>query len=165
MQYTPGIAEQEKTTADVMAAALKQIQARPAGMSPDEVRKLNRAGKDVRVYCPTLGITVKRVRMITKGGMEVGWKTINDIPEAKIDQYARRQKSGKSRNLINNDLELAGLDVWDDGNKYIHVGFLHRTEQNTYREMTDEATYTYLRYGVIPTAKTTIDGYTKHPPA
>ena len=159
----PDIAKQEKTTAEAMAAALKQIQARPAGQTPDEIRKLNRAGKDVRVYSPSLGITVKRARMITKGGMEIGLKNIQDIPEAKIDQYVSRLKSGKSRNLIHNDLELAGLDVWD-GNKYDYVGFRHHTDKRKLPFSTGltpmwesrEMTFTYMRHGLNPLAPTTI---------
>jgi hypothetical protein len=167
------VAKGYRGLADDVAKSLRQIAARPAGMSPEKVRELNRAGKDVKVYSPTLGITVKRARTITKGGMEIGLKNIQDIPERKIDEYVGRIRStsnDKQRNRIHDDLELAGLDVWDDGNKYIHVGFLHRESHGTFGNSTAryygdpnyyETTYTYMRYGVVPTARPTIDGYFK----
>ena len=152
----PDIAKQEKTTAEAMAAALKQIQARPAGMSPDEVRKLNRAGKDVRVYSPTLGITVKRTRLITKGGKEVGLKNFLDVSDKKIDDYVRRLRGvTDKRNNIQDDLKLAGLDATDTN--YTYVGFRHRAEQGYwtdyegtqhYKEKTD----TVMRNPYIPAA-------------
>lgn len=162
------VAKGYRGLADDVAKSLRQIAARPAGMSPEKVRELNLAGKDVKVYSPTLGITVKRARLITKGGMEIGLKNIQDIPEKKIDEYIGRIRSADGRNKFHDDLELAGLDV-QDGSKHLNVGFLHRESHGTYNNSSAryygdpnyyETTYTYLRNGMVPTAKTTVDGYT-----
>ena len=165
----PEVAVGYRGLADDVAKSLRQIAARPAGMSPEKVRELNRAGKDVKVYSPTLGITVKRARTITKGGMEIGLKNIQDIPERKLGDYVRRIRSAPNRNQFHDDLELAGLDV-QDGSKVRLLGFLHRESHGTFNNSSAryygdpnyyETTYTYLRYGVVPTAKPTIDGYFK----
>lgn len=116
------VAPKYQPVADGMTEAFKQIAARPAGQSPDEIRKLNQAGKDISVYSPSLGITIKHSRKVT-GGQPVGNKSIEDVDDKKINEYARRMQGSQWE-----DLELAGLEVGNKNDAFLGLGFRHHAE-------------------------------------
>ena len=116
------VAPKYQPLADGVAEALKQLTARPAGMSPEKVRELNRAGKDVKVYSPSLGITIKRSRVVT-GGQDVSKKSIEDVSDAKINDYKSRMRGSQWQ-----DLELAGLETGNEGDAFDGIGFRHHVE-------------------------------------
>ena len=124
----PANADKYQPLANKVATAIKQIAARPAGMSPDKVRELNRAGKDVKVYSPTLGIAIKHSRLVT-GGNSLGSNTIEIAPHQKIMEYQRHMRGSQQ-----DDLQLAGLDVNDDPNSFLGIGFRHIATYERYHQ-------------------------------
>ena len=100
-----------------VAEALKQIDARPAGISPEQVRESNGKGKDFKLYSPTLGVTIKKSRKV-KAGRDYG-SAKNDIGDGYIAVYAAKSMLRGGRW---NDLELAGLEVDNDQN-FQGIGF------------------------------------------
>lgn len=103
--------------ANNVCVALEQIDARPAGTNPDDVRKANQAGKDIKVYSPSLGFSIKRSR-IAKGGLEVGLTSNESCSDDKIMEYSKRLQGG-----LYDDLVLAGLEVGDESTQFDGIGF------------------------------------------
>ena len=129
----PANADKYQPLANKVAASIKQIAARPAGTSPEKVRELNRdgsavnkKGKDVKVYSPTLGITIKHCWKVN-GGRSLGDNSIEDINDAKIKDYNSRIRGSQWE-----DLELAGLDVGDKSDTYSGIGFRHTARYESY---------------------------------
>ncbi len=127
----PVVADKYQPELDNVKSALRQIASRPAGQSPEDVRKLNDRIYDkekgyhngntyFNVYSPSLGFTIKRCSL--HEGSRYLW---NDerISNEKIDEY-RRRLHGTPRE----DLVLAGLDVNKDA-RPTGIGFRNHAEE------------------------------------
>ena len=104
----------------ICRSTLKQIDARPVGVSPEQVR----ANNGTKVYSSTLGYTIGNRQKCT--GSKYGHPRNDDVTDAKILNY--RVKADMRGGLLN-DIRLAGLEMWKDGDKFDGIGF--RFEEKT----------------------------------
>lgn len=102
-----------------MVEALEQVDARPAGTSPDEMRQLNQNGKDFKLYSPSLGYSIRRSRIVN-GGLEASSKTDERLDNERINEYVRRLQGS-----LYDDLQLAGLEVGDENTKFDGIVLRH----------------------------------------
>ena len=135
----PAVASKYQRELDSVKAALQQIAARPAGMSPEEVRRLNQAGKEINVYSPSIGYAIRHCWYATKGS---GWGDAKGDAEKDVlfthgDERVTNDKIWGYKNRLNGrspieDIKLAGLDV-DDPSKdgiFRGISFSQRWETN-----------------------------------
>lgn len=115
----PKVKHKYQPEADNVAAALAQIEARPAGTSPEQVRELNQAGKDFKLYSPSLGYSIKRSRLVN-GGLECSKESDERTSNDKINEYKNRLQGS-----LYEDLQLAGLESGDENTKFDGIGFRH----------------------------------------
>ena len=113
------IEEKYKGITSSVKAALQQIAARPAGQSPEEVRKLNQAGKEIKVYSPSLGFTIKQSRHVGGYAFQNPATLVNKkcdltrTEEITTDDQIAKYRDRLSEGDIWKDLKLAGLDTVD----------------------------------------------------
>ena len=117
----PSMVDKFQPDLDNVGAALQQIALRPAGQSPEAVRKLNQAGQEINVYSPSLGYAIKQSRYVTSGyafadpgklegkyNCSISQKELRTNDEL-ITKYRNRLYEGD----IWEDLKFAGLEVGD----------------------------------------------------
>ena len=115
----PVVAYKYQPELDNVKAALRQIALRPAGQSPEEVRKLNQAGKEINVYSPTLGYSIKQSRHISCGyafgdpGEFNDHRALTRTEELTQDDQITKYRDRLYNGDIWEDLKLAGLDAGD----------------------------------------------------
>ena len=127
---SPSMVDKFQPDLDNVGAALQQIALRPAGQSPEEVRKLNQAGEEINVYSPSLGCAIKQSRYVTSGyafgdpgkldskNYAISRKE-QITTEAQMTTYRDRLYEGD----IWEDLKFAGLEVGDpnQSEEYKHM--------------------------------------------
>ena len=115
----PAVKGKYQPEADNVVEALEQVDARPAGMEPDEIRRLNQSGKDFKLYSPSLGYSIRRSRIVN-GGLEASSKTDERLDNERINEFVSRLQGS-----LYDDLQLAGLEVGDENTKFDGIAFRH----------------------------------------
>jgi hypothetical protein len=116
----PSVASKYQTDLDNVGAALQQIALRPAGQSPEEVRQLNQAGKEINVYSPSLGFAIKQSRYVTSGYAfgDPGKLDSKNYAISRKEQITTEEQMATYRDRLYEgdiweDLKFAGLEVGD----------------------------------------------------
>ncbi len=121
----PAVKGKYQSEADSVAEALEQVEARPAGIEPDEIRQLNQNGKDFKLYSPSLGFSIRRCRL-ANGGFEASAVSDERTANDRIDEFMRRLHGS-----LYDDLQLAGLEVGDENTNFDGIGLRHHVTTST----------------------------------